>query len=222
MTDTNKQDIKVALADDHVLLRSALANLINDFENYNVIADVSTGRELIDKIEAGAVPDIVLMDLNMPDMGGYETSAWLKSNYPSVHVLMLTMYDSEPVLIRLLQAGVKGFLKKDIHPEELKFALHSVMKSGYYYSNTTSDKLAGLFRKKQDNSTTLDKALLTDQEIQFLRLVSTDLTYKEIAQEMGLNPRSVDNMRDNLFEKLSVKSRVGLALYAIRHGIITF
>jgi len=117
---------------------------------------------------------------------------------------------------------VKGFLKKDIHPEELKFALHSVMKSGYYYSNTTSDKLAGLFRKKQDNSTTLDKALLTDQEIQFLRLVSTDLTYKEIAQEMGLNPRSVDNMRDNLFEKLSVKSRVGLALYAIRHGIITF
>jgi len=222
MTDTNKQDIKVALADDHVLLRSALANLINDFENYNVIADVSTGRELIDKIEAGAVPDIVLMDLNMPDMGGYETSTWLKSKYPSIHVLMLTMYDSEPVLIRLLQAGVKGFLKKDIHPEELKFALHSVMKSGYYYSNTTSDKLAGLFRKKQDNSTTLDKALLTDQEIQFLRLVSTDLTYKEIAIEMNLNPRSVDNMRDNLFEKLTVKSRVGLALYAIRHGIITF
>lgn len=212
----------MALADDHVLLRSALANLINDFENYNVIADVSTGRELIDKIEAGAVPDIVLMDLNMPDMGGYETSAWLKSNYPSIHVLMLTMYDSEPVLIRLLQAGVKGFLKKDIHPEELKFALHSVIKSGYYYSNTTSDKLAGLFRKKQDNSTTLDKALLTDPEIQFLRLVSTDLTYKEIALEMNLNPRSVDNMRDNLFEKLTVKSRVGLALYAIRHGIITF
>jgi len=79
-----------------------------------------------------------------------------------------------------------------------------------------------LFRKQQDNTILLEKTLLTDQEVQFLRLACTDLTYKEIAQEMKLNPRSVDGMRDNLFEKLSVKSRVGLALYAIRHGLITF
>jgi len=122
----------------------------------------------------------------------------------------------------LLQAGVRGFLRKDIHPEELRFALHSVMRMGFYYSNNTSDKLAGLFRKQQDNTILLEKTLLTDQEVQFLRLACTDLTYKEIAQEMKLNPRSVDGMRDNLFEKLSVKSRVGLALYAIRHGLITF
>jgi DNA-binding NarL/FixJ family response regulator len=220
--DVNPQLIKVLLADDHVLLRSALTKLINDFDSCKVIAEAGTGKELVALISNGLVPDIVLMDLNMPDMDGYETSLWLKNNYPAVHVLMLTMYDSEPVLIRLLQAGVKGFLKKDIHPEELKFALQSVMKSGFYYSHTTTDKLAGLFRKQNDSTTLLEKALLTDPEIKFLRLASTDMTYKEIAEEMALNPRSVDNMRDNLFEKLSVKSRVGLALYAIRHGIITF
>ena len=220
--EQNKELIYVALADDHVLLRSALASLINSFDTCKVIAEVSTGKELIEKMGTGVAPHVVLMDLNMPGMDGFEASVWLKQNHPSVRVLMLTMYDSEPVLIRLLQAGVRGFLRKDIHPEELRFALHSVMRMGFYYSNNTSDKLAGLFRKQQDNTILLEKTLLTDQEVQFLRLACTDLTYKEIAQEMKLNPRSVDGMRDNLFEKLSVKSRVGLALYAIRHGLITF
>lgn len=222
INDNDNGLIKVALADDHVLLRSALANLIDSFDTCKVVAEVSTGKELTDTINKGVVPHVVLMDLNMPEMDGHETSVWLKNNHPSVHVLMLTMYDSEPVLIRLLQAGVKGFLKKDIHPEELRYALHAVMRMGFYYSTATSDKLAGLFRKQQDNTILLEKTLLTDQEVQFLRLACTDLTYKEIAQEMNLNPRSVDGMRDNLFEKLAVKSRVGLALYAIRHGLITF
>lgn len=222
ITETTTALIKVALADDHVLLRSALANLINSFENCKVVIEASTGKELVEKINEGLVPHIVLLDLNMPEMDGYEASAWLKNNFPSIHVLMLTMYDSELVLIRLLQAGVKGFLKKDIHPEELKFAIHSVMRSGFYYSHTTSDKLANLFRKQQDNTILLEKALLNDSEIHFLKLVSSDLTYKEIAQKINLSPRAVDNMRDNLFEKLSVKSRVGLAMYAIKHGVVNF
>jgi DNA-binding NarL/FixJ family response regulator len=136
--------------------------------------------------------------------------------------MMLTMYDSESALIRLLQAGVKGFLKKDIHPSELKFAIQSVVQSGYYYSHNTSGKLANLFRANGDKAPSLHKSMLTEQEVEFLKFASSELTYKEIAQKMSLNPRSVDSLRDHLFDKLDVRSRVGLAMYAIRHGLVAF
>jgi two-component system, NarL family, invasion response regulator UvrY len=158
----------------------------------------------------------------MPEMDGLETALWLHDNHPQIHILMLTMYDSELSLIRLLQAGVKGFLKKDIHPSELKFALQSVMQSGFYYSNHTTGKLVNLFRNTNGGNNNLQKAMLTEQEFEFLKLACSDLTYKEIAQKMGLNPRSIDTLRDQLFTRLDVKSRVGLAMIAIRHGIMGF
>ena len=125
-------------------------------------------------------------------------------------------------MIKLLQTGVKGFLKKDVHPSELNFAIHSVVQSGFYYSNHSTGKLVNLFRNNPDGNTGLQKALLSDQELNFLKLACSDLTYKEIAQQMSLNPRSVDTLRDGLFIKLDVKSRVGLAMVAIRHGVVTF
>jgi two-component system, NarL family, invasion response regulator UvrY len=218
----NTHTIKIALADDHVLLRNALASLIDSFGDCRVICQCSTGRELTESIASGVVPDVVLLDLNMPDMDGFETAEWLQKNVPQVHVLMLTMYDSELSLIRLLQAGVKGFLKKDIHPDELKFAIQSVVHSGYYYSNHSTGRLMNLFKNNPDGSMSLQKATLTEQELQFLKLACSDLTYKEIARQMGLNPRSVDTLRDQLFVKLDVKSRVGLAMLAIKHGVVTF
>jgi two-component system invasion response regulator UvrY len=214
--------IKIALIDDHVLLRNALATLINNFDDCRVVIQASNGKELIDHISKGNIPDIVVLDLNMPEMDGLETAKWLQDKHPATHVLMLTMYDSELALIRLLQAGVKGFLKKDIHPSELHFALQSVMQSGYYYSHTATGRLMNLFKKQGDNSTSLEKTLLSENEIRFLQLASTEMTYKEIAMDMQLSPRAVDNLRDILFEKLNVKSRVGLVMYATKHGVVTF
>jgi two-component system invasion response regulator UvrY len=211
--------IQVALADDHVLLRNALSSLIDRFENCKVVMQVSNGKELTTEISKNNLPDVVLLDLNMPEMNGFETANWLRDNYPGIQVLMLTMYDSELTLIRLLQAGVKGFLKKDIHPNELKYAIHSVVENGYYYSHNATGKLLNLFRTKSDSGSILDKNMLSEIEIRFLQLSCSEMTYKEIAQEMKLNPRGVDNLRDNLFTKLEVKSRVGLAMYAIRHGL---
>jgi DNA-binding NarL/FixJ family response regulator len=218
----NNTSIKIAMADDHVLLRNALASLINSFGDCSVIHQSGSGRELTESISAGTIPNVVILDLNMPDMDGFETAEWLQKNAPQVQVLMLTMYDSELSLIRLLQAGVKGFLKKDVDPSELKFAIHSVVHSGYYYSNHTTGKLMDLFRNNTNGNMGLQKAMLSDQELQFLKLACSDLTYKAIAQQMGLNPRSVDTLRDQLFNKLDVKSRVGLAMLAIRHGVVTF
>jgi len=214
--------IKVALADDHILLRSALASLIDSFGDCRVIHQSNDGAELVDYLQGGLIPDVVVLDLNMPKINGYEAARFIQKNFPAVNVLMLTMYDSELSLIRLLQAGVKGFLKKDIHPSELKFAIHSVMKAGYYYSNHTTGKLANLFRSSDVKRNFLQNIMLTEQELEFLKLACSDLTYKEVAQKMGLNPRSVDNLRDQLFTKLDVKSRVGLAMVAIKSGLVNF
>ena len=213
-------EIKIAMVDDHTLLRSALAKLINGFGDCQVILEAGDGQQLIRKLSAGPVPDVVLLDLNMPVMDGFDTASWLKQHHPNVHVLMLTMYDSELTLIRLLQAGVKGFLKKDVEPAELKFALHAVMQSGYYYSTQTAGRLVNLFRSNNKDNLRLQHATLAENEIRFLKLACSDMTYKEIAQEMNLSPRSVDGLRDHLFMRLEVRSRVGLAMVAIRNGII--
>jgi DNA-binding NarL/FixJ family response regulator len=217
-----KKMTTIALADDHVLLRNALASLINEFQNCRVVLQATTGKELVDQIKSGIKPDIVILDLNMPEMSGYEVAEWLQKNHPEISILMLTMYDTELTLIRLLQLGVKGFLKKDVHPSELKQAIESVIECGYYYSHNTTGKLVNLFRKGVDSLQTIQKTLLNETELEFLKCACTENTYKEIALTMKLNPRSVDNLRDNLFVKLDVKSRVGLAMYAIKHGIVTF
>src|SRR5688572_22608805 len=213
--------ITVALADDHILLRNALAGLIDNFGNCKVIIQASNGNELIEAIKNGRIPKVAILDLNMPEKNGYETAKWLKDNYPEIEVLMLTMYDSDLALIRLLQVGVKGFLKKDVHPSELKFAIKSVAEEGYYYSHNATGKLVNLFRKGKESSA-MQKAVLSEIEINFLKSCASEMTYKEIAQLMKLNPRAVDNLRDNLFTKLDVKSRVGLVMYAMKHGVATF
>lgn len=212
----------ILLADDHTVLREGLASIINAFGNWSVIAEAGNGLEVMDRFEKGTIPDVVLLDLNMPNMDGYATASWLQANYPEVKILVLTMFDSEIALIRLLKIGVRGFLKKDIYPNELKNALQSVAEDGYYYSNNTTGKLANFFQKAESKNTSIDKSLPTEKEIEFLKLVCTEMTYKEIAHKMGLTPRSIDSFRDTLFEKLDVTSRVGLAIYCVKNGIVTF
>ena len=216
-----KKPVKIAMVDDHILLRDALATVINKFEDCKVILLAAHGKELLEKLQPDDLPDLVILDLNMPEMDGYETSRYLKMNHPGIYVLVLTMYDSEITLLRMLQAGVRGFLKKDIHPGELKMAIQSVMATGYFYSYNSTGKLINLFKKDKSNNNQADRLSLSENELTFLRLASTDMTYKEIATMMKISPRTIDNYRDALFIKLNVKSRVGLAIYAIKSGVVT-
>src|SRR5438128_613600 len=120
-------EYKIALADDHILLRAALANLINNFEGCKIVIEASTGEELLDAIDSGVIPNLVLLDLNMPGMGGKETAFALLERYPEIQILMLSMFATETSMIQLMVAGVNGFLRKDCSPKELKFALNTIM-----------------------------------------------------------------------------------------------
>lgn len=211
----------VVLVDDHVLLRSGLANLVKNFGNYDVLFEANNGKDFIEKLKPGILPEAVLMDINMPEMDGYETCLWLKNNYPEIKVLALSMYDTENAVIRMFKAGAKGYILKDCDPAELKTALEAVIKKGFYYSEMVTGKLIHTINSLDEDSNMKNIIKLNDREITFLKFVCTELTYKEIADKMFLSPRTIDGYRDDLFQKLNVKTRVGLVMYAIKNGIVT-
>ena len=213
--------IGVALIDDHVLLRKGLAGLVNSFDDYEVVSEAAQGDHWIQNLDTKKLPSIVLLDINMPGMDGYETAKWLKENHPQVLVLALSMYDNENAIIRMLRLGARGYILKDADPSELKAALDSVARKGFYYSELVTGRIMHAINKlDDDNSATKNLINLSEREIEFLKWACTELTYKEIAEKMFLSARTIDGYRDALFEKLKIKTRVGLAIYAIRNGIV--
>jgi two-component system invasion response regulator UvrY len=212
------RNINVAIADDHVLLRSALARLINTFGGYNIMFEADNGKDLRNKINQHQVPDIVLLDVNMPEMDGFETTQWLHKNYPFIKVLILSMISDEKTIIKMFRLGAKGYLLKNTEPEELNLALDTIMNKNVYLSAYVSEKLvSGL---NNDVDTPVQEIVLNEKEREFLRWTCTELAYKDIAEKMNLSPRTIDDYRQSLFNKLKVHSRVGLVMYAIKNGIV--
>jgi DNA-binding NarL/FixJ family response regulator len=211
------KNIQVAIADDHSLLRNALARLINGFEGYNVMMEADNGRELIAKIQQNVLPDIVLVDVNMPEMDGFETTQWLHKKYPQLKILALSMLSDEKTIIKIFRLGAKGYLLKNTDAEELKKALDSIMAKNVYLSEYVSGKLvSGLHN---DVAIEIKETILNEKEKEFLRWTCSELSYKDIAEKMYLSPRTIDDYRQALFNKLKVHSRVGLVMYAIKNGI---
>ena len=213
--------IKIALVDDHKLLRNGLAGVINTFTNYSVSYEANNGVAFIDMLKTKPLPEIVLMDINMPEMDGYETCAWLKNNHPEIKVLALSMYDNENAIIRMFKAGAKGYILKDCETRELETALNALASKGFYYSEMVTGKLIHTINTFDDDDDLKSMIKLTDLEIFFLKLVCSELTYKEIAEKMFKSPRTIDGYRDDLFQKLNIKTRVGLVMYAIKNGIVS-
>lgn len=211
----------IILVDDHILLRDALANLINGFQEFSVIAKAANGIEVIALIESGMLPDILVMDLNMPEMDGYETAKWLVKNKPQIKIVILTMYGSEMVLIRMLQLGVNGFLKKDIHPAELKDALLKIAAGEQFYNTRTAEQIVSLFKQRRRNFT-VEHLMLSDMEIEFLKLSATDMSYIKIGEALHVSKAHINSFRQTLFAKLKVHSRIELVAYAFQNGILTF
>jgi len=210
----------IVLTDDHVLLRNGLAGLLKSL-GHTVLFEADNGKDLIEKLNPAALPDIVMLDINMPEMDGYETARWLKKNHPDVKILVLSMYDNENAIINMLKCGASGYILKDSDPALLKAALHDLVNKGFFYSDLVSGKLIHAINQIDDDGNHVKKLnSLNEREKDFLKYTCTEMTYKEIAEKMFVSPSTIDGYRDALFEKLNVKTRVGLAIYSIKNGLV--
>lgn len=210
--------IKVVLVDDHVLFSNALKKLIDSFQDFKVVAQVTNGEEYIQLIAIQDLSfDILLLDVKMPVMDGIQTMTWIKKNQPEVPVLVLSIEDDDLTIIKMLKLGAKGYILKDIDPDEFNAALRIVASNNFYHSEKTSALLLNQLVTDGDNA----RLNLKEREIEFLNLICSELTYKEIASKMHLSPKTIDGYRENLFRKTGVKSRTGLVLFAIKSKIIS-
>jgi two-component system, NarL family, invasion response regulator UvrY len=217
------EKIKVAVVDDHKLFRDGIAELIRGFSDYAVMIEADDGRDFINQVSETNMPDIVLLDINMKVMDGFETAQWLRKNHPAIKILALSMYENENAVISMLRFGVRGYLLKDIRKQELEAALSSIVKKGYYYTEMITGKLIHAIStgdESRPGASYKDLSALNAREIEFLKLACTELTYKDIADKMCLSIHTIDGYRDALFEKLHIKSRVGLVLFAIKNKIV--
>lgn len=206
----------IAIVDDHVLIAQALKGIISGFENFKVLFECENGKDLVQKLATGnAIPDIVLLDISMPEMNGFETALWLKQNHPEVKVMVLSMQNDSQSVVKMLKNGAKSYLLKNSHPKDLETALNKLITDGYFYPEWASKII---FSSLNNNTKSENLSKLTEREKEFLKYTITEMSYKEIAQLMHCSPRTVESYRDSLFEKLDVKSRVGLAVYALKNG----
>jgi DNA-binding NarL/FixJ family response regulator len=208
-----EKQINIAIVDDHTLFRNGIAALMGEFEELNVVFDAENGSRMQQVIGRKQQPDVILMDINMPLMDGYAATAWLKQNYPLIKVLALSMFEDDKAVIRMIKSGASGYILKESKPSELMEAIRTVYETGVYLNNMITGKL---MRSVMGNS---DEPNFTAKETEFLKLCCSELTYKEIADKLFVSPRTVDNYRESLFLKLSIKSRTGLVLYAIKNDI---
>lgn len=202
----------IVIVDDHILIAKAIGSILGNFNQFEVLYECENGKELQEKLKYKSnVPHVVLLDISMPIMDGFETAKWLKETHPEVLVMALSMQDDEQGLIKMVKCGAKGYLLKNVHPVELENALNNLIRIGYYYPEWATNKIFA--------SMSNEVVELTEREKQFLRYSITELNYKEISDKMFCSTRSVESYRDSLCEKLGLKSRVGLAVYAIKNGL---
>ena len=207
--------IRFAIADDHEIVRKGVIDMILAFGGYSLDIEAVNGKDLYDQLLAAEVlPDIVVMDISMPGLDGYETIVAIRKKWPDLKVLILTMHKHELAIIQMFRNGANGYLLKNSPPSELKKALQSILDTGLYFSELASNNL---YHRLQYSAVIPS---LSEKEIQLLKISHTDLTYKEIADKMGISERSVAGYRISLFEKLGVNSRAGLVVCAIQMGLI--
>jgi two-component system, NarL family, invasion response regulator UvrY len=210
----NNELIKIAIADDQKLIRTGIAQIINSFGEFKVIIEAINGQDLMDKIrQSPELPDICVIDINMPVMNGYETSAAIRKTWPKIKCLALSMVDMEYSVIKMLRNGCMGYLMKDCDDMELKNALLKISKNVTHYSDHVSGKLIHDLQNGSKND-------ITDPELEFLKYCCTDLTYDQIGEKMNRSGRTVEGYRNSLFKKLEVNNRVDLVIFAMKIGLV--
>ena len=214
--------IKVAIADDHKIFRSGVINTLTPYENINVMFEAEDGKHLLEIME-DQQPDVILMDLKMPNMDGIEATKRVREKYAHVKVIVLTMYEDDNFIVHLIENGANAYLLKNAEPDEIYEAICTTYEKGFYFNENVNLALLKkvMHKNKQQFKPSFQSEVpLTDRELEVLRLICGELTTQQISEKIFLSPRTVEGLRQKLLEKTGAKNIVGLVMYAFRNGQI--
>jgi DNA-binding NarL/FixJ family response regulator len=215
-----KNSIQLVIADDHEIFRQGFLSMIKKEKRLSVIGQAKDGEELVELVVKNK-PDVAFVDISMPKMDGIEATRIITERSPLTHVIALSMFNDDNHIIDMLEAGASGYLLKNTTLEEVLKAIDSVMKGDNYFCNDASVKLVRLITAgKNKLSRTKTVASFTDREIEIMNLMCEQLTIKEIADQLGLSPRTIETYRVALQEKTASRNSIGIVLYAIQNGIV--
>lgn len=208
----------IAVVDDQVMFRAGLISLLTEFEDLKVVIEAGSGKDLQTKI-VRKKPDVILLDLEMPEMDGMETLAWLKATHPGIRVIILTMHNEEPIIAHMIESGAHGFLVKNDPIETLIDAIYSVMDTGYYFDERVSRALVQRLMQGNKVKPSFEKVPLTEREVQVIQLICQELSTAEIADRMNISKRTVEGHRESILEKIKAKNTAGIVMYAFKNGL---
>jgi two-component system response regulator DegU len=210
--------LKVGIVDDHRLFRKSLALLIGTFDDTEVHIDACNGREFLDKLEDTPI-DLVLLDIEMPEMDGFATCAYLREHYPEIKVLIVSQLTTRESIHKIMELGADGYFTKNSDPAQLEQAITSLHQNGFYFGMELGNVLreAILWEKKKLVKPADLPAALTPREIEIITMAARELSSTEIAAALNINVRTVDGHRNRLIEKTGAKNFIGVVLYALRH-----
>jgi len=214
---TYAKKIRIAMADDHAMLRKGLIRYLQSVSNYEILFEVNNGNEVIEEMKKHKIPDVLILDINMTGKDGPQTAVWVSSHFPQVKILALSMFSDEQNILKMIQSGAKGYITKNADPEKLKEAIDIMIEKGAYLPENLSLQLMNGIRNNVSGEQK-EMQKLSDKEILFLRLLCKELNYQEIATQMFLSPRTIDDYRKKLTRKLNVKGKSGLIVYAMNNG----
>jgi DNA-binding NarL/FixJ family response regulator len=213
--------IHLAILDDHIVMRKGIKTIIESDPEIKVILEASNGKELLSQLSTLAtLPDIALLDITMPVMNGFETIDALQVKYPGIKIIVFSLLTEEDTVIHMIQKGASGYISKSADPSLLSAVITTVFHTGFYIGDLVKKDY---FRKENTlvrRAAFIGKQPLSSNEVEFIRLASTNLNYSQIATKMGVRPKTLENYRDSLFVKLEIKNRAALALYGFRNGLI--
>ncbi|HEX7844936.1 MAG TPA: response regulator transcription factor, partial [Chitinophagaceae bacterium] len=212
--------IKIAIADDYKIFREGLKVGLSADENLEVLFESDNGEELLKELQKTS-PDVIIMDLKMPIMDGMEATKEVRKKYPSIKVLVVTMYEDDKFIIHLMENGANGYLLKNAEPDEIRKSIYAVHENGYYFNDVVNKALLKKLVLKNNLKPSFNQNVeLTERELQVLKLICEEKTANEIGKEIFLSPRSVEGIRQRLIEKVGVRNTAGLVMFAIKNGIV--
>lgn len=216
--------IKVAIADDHKIFRKGVILSLRPYTNLKFVLEAENGQELIDQLAAipdEEKPEVILMDLRMPQKDGIETTKYVAKQYPSIHIIALTMYEDERFVSHMMEIGANGYLLKSADPGEIKKAIMEVKAKGYYLNNFVNRILLKKSHARQKVVPSLTNEItLTERERDVIKYICMEFTAQEIAQKLEVSPRTVEAIKDRLMERFGAKNTAGLVFYAVKNNLI--